>query len=165
MKDNNEIRNGKYRKIARILLIVGIVILLVGIGLLVFCICTERMRLFLLPRFLMFFGSSFLRFGIIEPRGRFTASISAPIRKDYVNYRREETADSAKEYYTDVAQGIRKGWQEETKTCPKCGKQNPKDAKFCNACGAEIPERVKCPYCQSENAKDSKFCNHCGKRI
>lgn len=165
MKDNNEIRNGKYRKIARILLIIGIVLLLVGIGLLVFCICTERMRLFLLPRFLMFFGSSFLRFGIIEPRGRFTASISAPIRKDYVNYRREETADSAKEYYKDVAQGIRKGWQEETKTCPKCGKQNPKDAKFCNACGAEIPERVKCPYCQSENAKDSKFCNHCGKRI
>lgn len=165
MKDNNEIRNGKYRKIARILLIVGIVLLLTGIGLLVFCICTERMMLSPLPRFLMFFGSSFLRFGIIGPRGRFTASISAPIRKDYVNYRREETADSAKEYYTDVAQGIRKGWQEETKACPKCGKQNPKDAKFCNACGAEIPERVKCPYCQSENAKDSKFCNHCGKRI
>lgn len=165
MKDNNEIRNGKYRKIARILLIIGIVLLLVGIGLLVFCICTERMMLSPLPRFLMFFGSSFLRFGIIEPMGRFTASISAPIRKDYVNYRREETADSAKEYYKDVAQGIRKGWQEETKTCPKCGKQNPKDAKFCNACGAEIPERVKCPYCQSENAKDSKFCNHCGKRI
>ena len=76
MKDNNEIRNGKYRKIARILLIVGIVLLLTGIGLLVFCICTERMRLFPLPRFLMFFGSSFLRFGIIGPRGRFSASIS-----------------------------------------------------------------------------------------
>ena len=165
MKDNNEIRNGKYRKIARILLIVGIVLLLTGIGLLVFCICTERMRLFPLPRFLMFFGSSFLRFGIIGPRGRFSASVSAPIHKDYVNYRREETADSAKEYYKDVAQGIRKGWQEETKACPKCGKQNPKDAKFCNACGAEFPETVKCPYCQSENAKDSKFCNHCGKRI
>ena len=85
MKDNNEIRNGKYRKIARILLIVGIVLLLTGIGLLVFCICTERMRLFPLPRFLMFFGSSFLRFGIIGPRGRFSASLSAPIPKDYVN--------------------------------------------------------------------------------
>ncbi len=165
MKDNNEIRKDKYRKIARILLIIGIIILLVGIGLLIFFICSDNRMLIPIPMLLMFFGTSFLRFGIMGPRSRFSASISAPIHKDYVNYRREETADSAKEYYKDVSQGIRQGWQEESKTCPKCGKKNPKDAKFCNSCGFQFQDRVKCPYCQNENPKDSKYCNHCGKRI
>lgn len=163
---NNELRKKKYRKIALALLIVGACVLATGIGLMVWFWTSERRRLIPISRSMMFIGSVCLRFGIIGPLSRFNASVVAPAQKDYLNYRREETADSAKEYYKDVASGFKEGWKEEEgKACPHCGKKNPKDAKFCNSCGKPFEEKKECPYCHQENPSTAKFCSHCGKEI
>ncbi len=50
--------------------------------------------------------------------------------------------------------------------CPKCGAENPPDAKFCWNCGAKLqPEPVICPKCGAVNEPGAKFCSQCGARL
>jgi hypothetical protein len=60
--------------------------------------------------------------------------------------------------------------------CPKCGKDNPSDNKFCDNCGNEIaaapaaPTPVpatagECPECKHVNPPDSAFCENCGAPV
>ena len=47
--------------------------------------------------------------------------------------------------------------------CPSCDRQNPDDAKFCDACGTALPRR--CPACGAPNRTIAKFCNGCGAAL
>ncbi len=44
--------------------------------------------------------------------------------------------------------------------CPRCGTQNPPDAKFCRGCGARV--EAVCPACGHSNLPGSRFCTECG---
>ena len=45
-------------------------------------------------------------------------------------------------------------------TCSQCQRENPKGARFCNACGAQL--ELPCPQCDHLNPPGSRFCNDCG---
>jgi predicted ATPase/class 3 adenylate cyclase len=47
--------------------------------------------------------------------------------------------------------------------CPKCQRENPEDAIFCNGCGQKL--ELACPECGKLNPPDSKFCNKCGHNL
>ena len=47
--------------------------------------------------------------------------------------------------------------------CPKCGKINDLNAKFCIDCGTKLfSEKRYCPECGKEVSDDAKFCMNCG---
>lgn len=97
---------------------------------------------------------------------KFAARTSAPIQKDYMNYMREETVDTAKEYYKDIASGIREGTDgQETIECKQCKHLNKKDSKFCNNCGNKLDYEIKCPHCEKMTPSNSKYCNNCGEKL
>lgn len=62
-----------------------------------------------------------------------------------------------------------------TRACPACGKEQPYNSKFCNACGAELPpppapqpkqaDGVICPNCGAEMSQQMTFCTNCGSRL
>jgi predicted ATPase/class 3 adenylate cyclase len=47
--------------------------------------------------------------------------------------------------------------------CPKCQRENPEDAIFCNGCGHKL--ELACPECGKMNPPDSRFCNKCGHNL
>ena len=47
--------------------------------------------------------------------------------------------------------------------CNECGSSNPKEAVFCNKCGAKLG--VFCPNCGNEVEKGDKFCKKCGNSL
>lgn len=47
--------------------------------------------------------------------------------------------------------------------CPKCGTDNPADAKFCKECGSSFT--INCANCDAELPHDAKFCNNCGEKV
>jgi len=47
--------------------------------------------------------------------------------------------------------------------CPKCQRENPEDARFCNGCGHKL--EVACPECGKANPPGSRFCNGCGHNL
>ena len=47
--------------------------------------------------------------------------------------------------------------------CPKCGHENPEDARFCNGCGRKL--ELACPECGKVNPPESRFCNACGHNL
>ncbi len=47
--------------------------------------------------------------------------------------------------------------------CPTCDAANPGGAKFCNNCGARLPE--PCSACGTTNPAGAKFCNNCGSKL
>ncbi len=47
--------------------------------------------------------------------------------------------------------------------CAQCQRENPADAKFCNACGAKLDD--SCPQCGRVNPVGSRFCNECGTSL
>jgi membrane protease subunit (stomatin/prohibitin family) len=65
------------------------------------------------------------------------------------------------------------GAQQVMVVCPKCGFQNPQTSKFCNNCGAPIPQpgqaqpvaTVDCPKCGNANPVGTKFCPNCGAKL
>jgi hypothetical protein len=46
-----------------------------------------------------------------------------------------------------------------TKVCSSCQRMNPRDARFCNGCGAKW---ISCAACGRDNPPDARFCNGCG---
>jgi hypothetical protein len=49
--------------------------------------------------------------------------------------------------------------------CPSCQATLPDNARFCNVCGAAIPQQVTCPTCGAAVENGQKFCMKCGTRI
>ncbi|MDZ4278138.1 MAG: protein kinase, partial [Dehalococcoidia bacterium] len=47
--------------------------------------------------------------------------------------------------------------------CSSCGRENPDDASFCNACGS--PLAPSCPGCGRTSPHGSSFCNRCGTQL
>jgi len=47
--------------------------------------------------------------------------------------------------------------------CESCGHDNPRDAAFCEECGAAF--EVPCPQCGQLQRAGTKFCRHCGRRL
>lgn len=171
--ENNEIRKGINKKTSIILIVIGAIIELIGLGLEIFSfvmMSTGSFENFMWIGFVaipvMFVGAVFLILGLMRPMSKFAARTSAPIQKDYMNYMREETVDTAKEYYKDIASGIREGTDEqETIECKQCKHLNKKDSKFCNNCGNKLNHEIKCTHCGKITPSDSKYCNNCGEKL
>ncbi|HEX5893834.1 MAG TPA: adenylate/guanylate cyclase domain-containing protein [Solirubrobacterales bacterium] len=51
----------------------------------------------------------------------------------------------------------------EGRSCPKCAAENPKRARFCMSCGAELTPA--CPSCGAENPPGARFCIECGSPL
>ena len=51
----------------------------------------------------------------------------------------------------------------ETKACPSCGRDIPRDARFCPQCGT--PQALTCDGCGHANAAGSRFCAQCGAKL
>lgn len=50
--------------------------------------------------------------------------------------------------------------------CPKCGKMNQDSSRFCNQCGATLPQtRIRCPNCGVMNPIGNVFCSRCNTRL
>jgi len=56
--------------------------------------------------------------------------------------------------------------------CSSCGKTNPAGTKFCQECGAKLPEETApaavegvCPSCGKTNPAGTKFCQECGTKL
>jgi membrane protease subunit (stomatin/prohibitin family) len=50
--------------------------------------------------------------------------------------------------------------------CPKCGSQNPSQAKFCLECGAKMAvSTIDCPQCGEKVQESAKFCPNCGSSM
>jgi class 3 adenylate cyclase/tetratricopeptide (TPR) repeat protein len=47
--------------------------------------------------------------------------------------------------------------------CPRCRRENPPQARFCNGCSA--PLTGNCPACGHANPPGSRFCNDCGSAL
>ena len=55
-----------------------------------------------------------------------------------------------------------------SKRCINCGAELPDHAKFCNKCGATVPEQnsaLFCPKCGAKLESGTKFCGSCGTPI
>ncbi len=166
---NNPIRNPKYKTIAIILMTIGALFLVAGIVLFAMAIVNMQSGSFFygfiaIP--CLFIGSSCLMYGAIGPLTKYLRGIAAPIQKDYVNYMCEETVDSAKGYYSDIAVNIKGNLASTDKIiCENCHQENDKDAKYCNHCGRPLETKIICPSCGKENKKGSAYCSGCGKRL
>lgn len=50
--------------------------------------------------------------------------------------------------------------------CPKCGKMNQDSSRFCNKCGATLPQtRIRCPQCGVMNPIGNILCSQCNARL
>ena len=47
--------------------------------------------------------------------------------------------------------------------CPRCQREHPADAVFCQECGSRLEEA--CPGCGTANRLDAKFCKKCGQPV
>jgi formylglycine-generating enzyme required for sulfatase activity/predicted Ser/Thr protein kinase len=84
----------------------------------------------------------------------------------------EERWFSVKEFWTaleeSVAAGSR-GTEESLEVegrlgvCPECGYDNPREARYCESCGAGLQR--ECPRCSREVGARVIFCRHCGTNL
>jgi class 3 adenylate cyclase len=47
--------------------------------------------------------------------------------------------------------------------CPRCGQENPGEARFCLHCGA--PLSLSCPSCGAVQPRGARFCPECGRAV
>lgn len=154
-----------HEKTKKRLKIVGWILLPIGIALMIVCISsfiTWHTELFFwgflgLP--LIFVAIICLSTGYMHEIQSYTASQSAPVQKDYVNY----MLDGTREELGKTVQSFTSSGDCPKKICRSCGKENAPDAQFCSYCGKPIA-RI-CPTCGKQNEADARYCQHCGNRI
>jgi len=113
---------------------------------------------------LIFVGAVMCQFGFMGKVQRYAAGETMPVQKDVVNYMAEGTQDGVRTIARAVGEGL--GMTPDTQLkCPKCGKTNDADAKFCSECGAAVGKSKVCPACKEMNDAGAKFCDNCGKAI
>src|SRR5262249_15356729 len=49
--------------------------------------------------------------------------------------------------------------------CPKCGTNNPDNARFCIECGQPLSLPITCPVCGAVNPAGARFCNQRGSPL
>ena len=69
---------------------------------------------------------------------------------------------AAQNYATEMSKNV--------KICPECGQPAGLEMKFCQSCGAKLPEKTMaeeavCPECGKQNAIGTKFCQDCGTKL
>lgn len=170
--EKNPIRNSKIKGVMIGLIVVGSLLIIGGIAFCVVSVVSMGSGNMEFPYFgfigipLLFVGSMCLMFGILGPLTKFMQNTVAPLQRNYINYMREETAESAKGYYSDIASGVKEGLKGTNKiVCPNCKHENEEGAKFCNQCGQALNKKIVCPRCGNENAEGSSFCSKCGERL
>jgi len=47
--------------------------------------------------------------------------------------------------------------------CPRCGQENPDEARFCWHCGAQLA--ISCPGCGATQPPGARFCPECGRAV
>ncbi|MDD4532364.1 MAG: zinc-ribbon domain-containing protein [Bacilli bacterium] len=166
MKYTNNVENHKYSTFAKIMRFLGIIILVAGIVLIVrglMDLQSSFISLFIgIP--ITFVGGVFISFGFMKKFNQYTASQTAPVKKDVTNYMldgtREELGETTRTIFDSVNDHRESN---KTKRCPKCGELNDADAKFCDNCGASL---VKvCPKCGTENDINARYCDNCGEKL
>jgi len=50
-------------------------------------------------------------------------------------------------------------------SCPSCGAQIKKGAKFCSECGEKMPQNKFCSACGAKVSATAKFCPECGEKL
>lgn len=113
---------------------------------------------------LLGFGAGLTKFAFLGALLRYGAAESLPVAKDGFQYGVAESKDRVQ----DLVQAVAQGWQAGARgsaTCPKCGRGNEGDARFCDQCGAEPRSPTACSSCGQENARDAAFCRGCGNRL
>src|SRR2546426_5039272 len=53
----------------------------------------------------------------------------------------------------------------QSRTCSRCGRSNPPDARFCGGCGAPLSEALACPVCGARASREQDFCTSCGTAL
>ena len=55
----------------------------------------------------------------------------------------------------------------ESRTCPRCGTENPEGTKFCQECGTILDgtQQNLCPSCGTSNPMGTNFCKECGAKL
>ena len=177
--DNKEFEN-RHQGTARVLRIVGwlilpigLILIIIGMGSFFTSFGTGKMpSLF----FLVFAGFPFLTVGGIclslgyhKKVTEFVATQTAPVAKDFTNYMVDGTSDSLARAAGKIAKEIKGNNNAATvegvtaNTCSKCGFVNRAESKFCAKCGAPLTKI--CPSCGAVNDDGAKFCNNCGKEL
>lgn len=70
--------------------------------------------------------------------------------------------DAASDYW-EICEPAICAKEEETRKCPKCGKEAAADHLFCMHCGADLSKRY-CLHCGKEIPEYANFCPYCGKK-
>src|SRR6266550_6034042 len=55
------------------------------------------------------------------------------------------------------------GWGWSPVRCPRCGQENPDEARFCLHCGAQLA--ISCPGCGAVLPPGARFCRECGRAV
>ena len=55
------------------------------------------------------------------------------------------------------------GWGWSPVRCPRCGQENPDEARFCLHCGAQLA--ISCPGCGAVQPPGARFCPECGRAV
>jgi hypothetical protein len=121
---------------------------------------------------LTFVGGVMCMAGYMGAVARYQMQEMAPPVADTFNYLSEETQPGMKRVATalgtglgaGLAAGMQQGAAPATVACPKCGKANEADARFCQQCGAAVGGQA-CPACRQVNPAAARFCVHCGQAM
>jgi hypothetical protein len=147
----------------------GLGLIFVIVGFLNSMISIQNMEMPTLP-YLFFIGAPMvviglggLGFGLRGSIHRFVASQEAPVAKDVTNYMLDGTRGETEKTAEAISQGLAEGKGEESVVCPKCGKKNKKEDKFCDRCGALL--RRSCPKGGALNDSEAGFCSQCGQKL
>ncbi|MDD8050073.1 MAG: zinc-ribbon domain-containing protein [Verrucomicrobiota bacterium] len=117
------------------------------------------------------FGKILLSMGYMGAIARYTAGEVAPVTSDTFNYMAHNTKDGIRTVATSLGEGLAAGMHGPAQggtaavRCRKCGADNEESARFCDQCGASLPERVDCQSCGEQNDRDARFCDNCGKPL
>lgn len=110
-------------------------------------------------------GMAMCGYGYMGAAARYQAEEIAPVAKDAINYMVKGTEESVEGLARAVKNGLAESDPDADRDekCPKCGKGNRHDAKFCDHCGEALTK--VCPSCGKDNDPDARFCNGCGQAI
>jgi hypothetical protein len=111
-------------------------------------------------------GIHLTRLGYMGKIMRYMSQEMAPPAKDTFNYLADETKDGIKTVAGAVAEGVREGFADKSRSavrCQGCGTANLGDAKFCIQCGRALTKSRKCPHCNELNDPHANFCQNCGQ--
>ena len=110
-------------------------------------------------------GMAMCGYGYMGAAARYQAEEIAPVAKDAINYMVKGTEESVEGLARAEKNGLAESDPDADRDekCPKCGKGNRHDAKFCDHCGEALTK--VCPSCGKDNDPDARFCNGCGQAI